>query len=244
MSSQNAKTTSTHAQVSLQPQFEWFTAEAREVLAHRHYHPMMCIAKGREIPEPSDAASNAVLRALQSFDPDKGRFIGLARKALEFEIFNQRRHISRHPVPEELPEDFDMESPEVHHFRDGVELDRVITKFWVKLNRVDQRLLWLRMVGGFSFPEIEMQKRFIGCPMKQVTMRTRFTRAIRKLPNLRKSFDDIEFCDFVDSIHRVARACGTLDITKEEPKRKIRSVARRNAAQKRCKTHPKRAMGS
>ena len=237
MSFQNIDISTGSPSLTAKTRLTWFTDEGREELAKRHYHLLINIARTWDIPEPADAASNAILRALRDFDPDKGLFIGLARKALHFEILDQRRRLARRPLPERLPEDFEIEAPEIHHFSDKGELDRQIHDAWVTLNLVDQRLLWLRIVAGFTFKEIGLQLDFVGCPIHPVTMRSRVGRAIRRLIVCRDNFDDIEFSDIADSIHRVAKASGTLDFTPSRPKRSSRSRARRAAAQKRCKRH-------
>lgn len=240
MKSQDPATSTGTAQISPKLPSGWFTEEARNELANRHYHLFIRIARSWNVPEPADAASKAIIRALKDFDPDKGLFIGLARKALYFEILDQRRRLARHPSHERLPEDFEIESPEAHPFIDRVALDRMIHDVWVSLNQVDQRLLWLRIVGEFSYNEIMAQMDFVGCPMPPVTMRSRFRRAIRKLSILRHHFDNLEFSEIVESVQRVAKACGTLDCTGELPKRTLRSLKRRKAAQERCKKRLKR----
>lgn len=239
MHSRNTKALTAPVEASPKTRLSWFTKRAQDELARRHYYSLIDIAKAWNSPEPADAASAAILRALRDFDPDKGSFIGLSREAMRFIIRDQWRTLLRRPIPERLPEDCEVEAPEVHVFQDREELDRLIHDVWMTLNIVDQRLLWLRIVGGFTFKEIGSQLDFLGCPLNQATMRSRFCRAMRKMTFLHDCFEDLELSDVVDSFHRVAQACGTLDFKNGALMETLRSLARRQAAQKRCRSRRK-----
>jgi RNA polymerase sigma factor (sigma-70 family) len=206
----------------------------REELACLYYPPALAWAERAGVKDPSDLVAPVFNEALDKYQPGRASFPTFLFGLLRWRLIDWFRAQSRRPVFETLTEDFDPPGSNPVPYADRAALDAALAQAWRQLNSIEQRLVWLHYVVGFTYPEIGAQREFIGCSMRQATLRSRVSRAVAKLRPFLLPFDDVSEDELIEAVHRTANAAGTLTWPPAPSHATRRELRRRSATRARC----------